>query len=154
MRAVARHDVELASKVPDDIESWCPGYESAGLVERRAFWVGLLSMAAKMESSFNAKASGGGGRYIGLMQISTGTAKNAGCEATSASTLKDGVANLECAVQIFAPHVGQDGVVAGNGRQGMARDWGPFARKSKRAEIAAWTRAQPWCQMPDRLAQR
>lgn len=152
MRAVARHDAELAGRVPDDIGAWCPGYESAGLVERRAFWVGLMSMTARMESSFNPGAAGGGGRYIGLMQISTGTAKKAGCEATSAKALKDGAANLECAVRIFAPHVGQDGVVAGNGRQGMARDWGPFTRKSKRAEIAAWTKAQPWCQAPARLS--
>lgn len=154
MRAVARHDDELASRVPDDIDTWCPGYRSAGLVERRAFWVGLMSVTARMESSFNERASGGGGRYIGLMQISTATARNASCEATSSAELKDGGANLECAVRIFAPHVAQDGVVTGNGRQGVARDWGPFTRKDKRAEIAAWTRAQPWCQKPARLAAR
>lgn len=152
MRAVARHDAELAGQVPADIDAWCPGYRSAGLVERRAFWVGLMSMTAKMESSFNPKAAGGGGRYIGLMQISPATARNASCEATSSQALKDGAANLECAVRIFAPHVGQDKVVTGNGRQGIARDWGPFTRKSKRAEIAAWTKAQPWCQAPARMA--
>ena len=152
MRAVARHDDELAGQIPDDIDTWCPGYRSAGLVERRAFWVGLMSATAKMDSSFNPRAAGGGGRYIGLMQISTPTARNAGCEATSSSALKDGAANLECAVRIFAPHVAQDGVVTGNGRQGVARDWGPFTRKSKRAEIAAWTKAQPWCQAPARVA--
>lgn len=154
MRAVARHDAELAGRVPADIDAWCPGYESASLVERRAFWVGLMSMTAKMESSFNPRASGGGGRYLGLMQISTRTAKAAGCEATSSTALKDGAANLECAVRVFAPHVAENGVVAGNGRQGMARDWGPFTRQAKRAEIAAWTKAQPWCQLPDRMALR
>jgi hypothetical protein len=39
-------------------------------------------------------------------------------------------------------------VIAGNGRQGLARDWGPFTRKAKRTEIAAWTKTQPWCQAP------
>ena len=98
-----------------------------------------------MKAAFNPRASGGGGRYIGLMQISPSTARLAGCEARSSSALKDGAANLECAVRIMAPHVAADGMVAGKGNRGMARDWGPMTRKSKRSEIAAWTAAQPYC---------
>ena len=142
---VRAHDDQLASRVPADIATFCPAYANASLANRRAFWVGLLSATAKHESTFNPKASGGGGRYIGLMQISPGTARRAECTAQSSAALKDGAANLECAVRILAPHVAEDGMVAGKGNRGMARDWGPLTRKSKRADIAAWTSAQPYC---------
>ena len=154
MRAVGRHDDALAGHVPADIDTFCPRYRTAALADRRAFWVGLVSATSKHESSYNPRASGGGGRYIGLMQISPGTARQAGCEARTTAALKDGAANLECAVEIFAPHVAQDGMVAGSGNRGVARDWGPFSRKSKRAEIAAWTAKQAYCQAPTRLATR
>lgn len=146
LAAVAAHDGELAGRVPADVATYCPAYAKASRADRRAFWVGLMSATAKHESSFNPKASGGGGRYIGLMQIAPATARRAGCAAQSSAALKDAAANLECAVQVFAPHVAADGVVAGNGRQGVARDWGPFGLKSRRAEIAAWTAAQDYCQ--------
>ena len=146
LTAVAARDADLAALVPGDIATFCPGYAGAPMGNRRAFWVGLMSATAKHESSFNPKASGGGGRYIGLMQISPGTARLAGCEARTSAALKDGAANLECAVRILAPHVAEDGMIAGKGNRGVARDWGPLARQSKRAEIATWTAAQPYCQ--------
>jgi hypothetical protein len=37
-------------------------------------------------------------------------------------------------------------MVAGGGAKGMGRDWAPFRSSSKRAEMAAWTRAQSYCQ--------
>ena len=154
LTAVAASDSDLAAQVPGDIETFCPGYASAPIGDRRAVWVGLMSATAKHESSFNPKASGGGGRYVGLMQISPGTARLAGCEARTSAALKDGAANLECAVRIFAPHVAGDGMVAGKGNRGVARDWGPFSRQSTRAEIAAWTAAQPYCQAKARLVSR
>ena len=143
--AVAARDDVLASRVPSDIETWCPRYESASLPQRRAFWVGLLSAVAKYESSWNPRASGGGGRYIGLMQISPRSAKNYGCEVTSVSGLKDGGANLECAVKLLAYQVERDGVVAGNGSRGIGRDWMPLRKSAKRAEMAKWTRSQAYC---------
>ena len=145
LSAVAARDSDLAGQVPTDIEAYCPGYATAPLGARRAFWVGLMSATAKYESSYDPKAAGGGGRYVGLMQISPRTAAGAGCEATSTVALKDGAANLACAVQIFAPHVGEDGQVAGKGNRGVARDWGPFKKASVRAEIAEWTSAQAYC---------
>jgi hypothetical protein len=145
LAAVALHDGELANRVPGDIEAFCPGYQAASLTDRRAFWVGLMSSTAKHESSFNPKAVGGGGRYIGLMQISPRTASQYDCSATSGAALKDGAANLECAVRIFAPHVADDGQVAGAGNRGIARDWGPFHDSASRAEIASWTAAQSYC---------
>ena len=142
---IAAHDAALAAKVPADIEGWCPGYDEATLTERRAFWAGLLSATAKHESTWNPAASGGGGRYIGLMQISPQTARSHGCQATSAAALKNGEANLACAIKIMSKQVGQDGVVAGGGNRGIGRDWGPFRVASKRSDIAGWTRSQEYC---------
>lgn len=146
MSAVARHDDVLAERVPGDIETWCPGYEKASLGARRAFWAGLISTVGRYESSWNPRASGGGGRYIGIMQISPRSAANYSCEARSAAALKDGSANLECAVEMVAHHVAADGVVAGKGNRGIGRDWMPFRKAAKRAEMAEWTRSQSYCQ--------
>jgi hypothetical protein len=143
--AVAEEDAELADSVPVDIAQWCPAYPEAQVDDRRAFWAGLMSAVAKHESTWNPAAAGGGGRWIGLMQISPATAQNFGCDATSSTALKDGAANLTCAVEIAAVQVGQDNVVTGNGRQGMARDWMPFRNAEKRAEMAAWTSSQDYC---------
>lgn len=145
LAAVAQADGVLASKVPGDIAAFCPAYPGNSLPERRAFWAGLLSSIAERESGLNPKASGAGGRYIGLMQIAPSTARAFGCEAQSAQALKDGAANLSCAVQIAAAQVGRDGAIAGKGRSGLARDWGPMKRTAKRAEIAEWTAAQTYC---------
>jgi Transglycosylase SLT domain len=146
LNAVARYDAVLADDVPADIGTWCPGYAKASVEERRIFWAGLLSALAKHESTWNPKASGGGGKWIGLTQIAPATARGHGCEATNVSELKNGAANLECAVAIAADKVAQDGLVAGNGNRGLGRDWAPFRADSKMADMAAWTRAQSYCQ--------
>ena len=146
LAAIAAHDDVLAARVPADIVGWCPAYEEKGIKDRRAFWVGLLSAVAKYESSWNPAALGGGGRYIGVMQISPKSAKNYGCAATSAKALKDGAANLECAVEMLAYHVARDGVVAGKGNRGIGRDWMPLRKSDKRGAMAAWTSGQSYCQ--------
>lgn len=146
LQQVADHDAELTHLVPGDIDIYCPGYAKASLADRRAFWVSLLSATASYESGFNARASGMNGRYVGLMQITLSTARLYGCDATSTAGLKDGVANLSCAVDIVAPRVAADGMVAGQGNRGIARDWGPWSKSRNRAAIAAWTRAQAYCQ--------
>jgi hypothetical protein len=144
--AISTKDPLLSHRVPADIQTWCPGYAEAPVEERRAFWAGLLSAVAKYESTWNPIASGGGGRWIGLMQISPRSAANYGCEATSVGALKDGEANLECAVEIMSEQVAKDGLVAGGGNRGIGRDWAPLRNDSKRAAMAAWTREQPYCQ--------
>jgi len=145
MNAVSSKDAVLAEKVPADIQTWCPGYADAELEDRRAFWVGMLSTVAKYESTWNPAASGGGGRWIGLMQISPRSAEYYGCDATSVVALKNGTANLQCAVEIASTQVGKDGLVAGNGTRGIGRDWAPLRDPAKRAEMASWTKAQPYC---------
>ena len=146
LAALGRQGAGLAEMVPSDIQTWCPGYPKASEAERQAFWSGILSALAKHESTWNPKASGGGGRWIGLVQIAPGTARAFGCDATSAVALKDGGANLACGVRIAAVQVAKDGMVAGDGRQGLGRDWAPFRSAKKRADMAAWTRAQSYCQ--------
>jgi hypothetical protein len=114
--AVTAEDTALATRVPADIAAWCPGYETASLPDRRAFWVGLMSALAKHESTWNPAAAGGGGRWIGLLQISPQTARGHGCEASSPAALKD-----------------------------VGRDWAPFRKAAKRSEMAAWISQQPYC---------
>ncbi|MBL8563903.1 MAG: transglycosylase SLT domain-containing protein [Gemmobacter sp.] len=144
--AVAEEDAVLAARVPADIAQWCPGYESASLPERRAFWAGLISAVGKYESSYNPRAAGGGGRYIGIMQISPRSAANYGCDARSSGALKDGSANLACAVEMVAHNVARDGVAVGGGNRGIGRDWMPFRKADKRAEMRAWLSSQSYCQ--------
>jgi len=143
--ALSAKDDLLSERVPSDIATWCPGYPDAPVEARRAFWAGLISTVAKYESTWNPRASGGGGRWIGLMQISPRTAGHFGCDATSAGALKDGEANLACAVDILSVQVAKDNLVAGGGNRGIGRDWAPLRNAEKRTEMAAWTRAQPYC---------
>ena len=138
--ALQTHGAVLPALVPSDIAQWCPGYESASLPDRRAFWAGLFSALAKHESTWNPRAVGGGGLWIGLVQIDPRTARGHGCETRSVAALKDRVANLDCGVRIAANQVPKRGSVS----RGM-RDWRPFHSASKRAEMSAWTRAQNYC---------
>ena len=142
--ALATDGQVLRDILPADIATWCPAYEDAGPAQRDAFWAGLFSALAKHESTWNPRATGGGGRWLGLMQIAPATARGYGCELPQAG-LFDGPANLACAVRIAAVQVGRDGMVAGDGRRGIGRDWGPMRSAAKRADMAAWTSAQPYC---------
>lgn len=142
--ALSEHGQPLSTIVPADIDTWCPAYPEAGRAQRDAFWTGLLSTLAKHESTWNPQAVGGDGRWFGLVQISPGTARGYGCDARSGDALKDGPANLSCAIRIMAVTVPRDGVVSA-GRQGVAADWGPFWSDRKRADMIAWTREQPYC---------
>jgi hypothetical protein len=111
--------------------------------------VGLLSSLAKHESTWRPEAAGGGGQWFGLLQISPATARGYGCQARTAEALKDGSANLACAIRIMSVTVPRDGVVAANGR-GIAADWGPFHQAKKREEMRTWVRSQPYCAAPGR----
>jgi hypothetical protein len=143
--ALQSHGAALPQIVPADIEAFCPGYETATVEERRLFWTGLLSALAKHESTWRPDAAGGGGRWIGLLQIAPGTARAYGCQAQNTAALKDGGANLACAIRIMSETVTRDGVVGAGGQGGIAADWGPFTKSEKRDEMAAWTRQQPYC---------
>lgn len=146
--AIHDHGTGLLLNIPGDIDEYCPGYTRADTDDRTAFWSGILSALAKHESTWRPEASGGGGLWIGLTQIDPRTARAFGCDATTVAQLKDGAANLSCAVRIAGSQVGRDALVVtdGQGWRGLARDWAPFRNPEKRAEMAAWTRQQAYCQ--------
>ncbi len=144
LSALEDEGVTLLSTVPSDVQSFCPEYASLDRETRKHFWVGLLSSVAKHESSYNPGAQGGGGRYLGLMQISPATARHYGCDGT----MLDGASNMACAVKIAARNVSRDQAIVsgqGSGWRGIARDWMPLRSSSKRADIAGWTSQQSYC---------
>lgn len=144
LAALDREGVTILSNVPHDIDSYCPNYADLGQTGRRAFWAGLLSAVAKHESTYNPKASGGGGRWLGLMQIAPATWRHYGCDGT----ITNGADNMSCAVRIMSRQVGRDNAVVRDGSggwRGIARDWAPLRNARKRADIAAWTSSQSYC---------
>lgn len=147
MVAVGSHGDGLDSVVPRDIERWCPAYATNPPVQRRAFWVGMMSALAKYESTYNPRAVGGGGLWYGLLQIYPDTARRYGCRARTGEALKNPAENLSCAARIMAVTVARDRAVAlHDGRwRGVAADWGPMTSRSKIAAMADWTRQQSYC---------
>jgi len=135
----------LTQMVPEDAEYWCPGYSVADEARRAAFWTGFMSALARYESTWNPDAVGGGGLYFGLLQIYPPTARYRNCAAETGAALRDGAANLRCALRIMAITVPRDGVIA-QGRRGVAADWGPMRDAAKLAEMRAWLRQQSYCQ--------
>jgi hypothetical protein len=148
LAALRAEGAVLEATVPADIRSFCPAYEDAPPADRRAFWAGFLSALAKHESTWNPRAKGGGGRWIGLMQIAPQTARANDCDLPSGEGLTDGAANLACAVRIAARQVGRDGAIVSDGSggwRGAALAWAPLRNRDKRADVAGWTRRQSYC---------
>ncbi|WP_245819026.1 transglycosylase SLT domain-containing protein [Marivita hallyeonensis] len=144
LMALRSHASVLPQIVPKDIADWCPAYPTNDTSAREAFWIGLLSTLAKHESTFRPTAVGGGGKWYGLLQILPATARGYRCRAQSRDALKDGGANLQCALRIMATTVPRDGVVSHRMR-GVAADWGPFHSRNKSTDMMAWMRSQPYC---------
>lgn len=148
--ALATHGQALTRTVPADIGAWCANYTDGNAATRQAFWVGFMSSLAKYESTYKPRAVGGGGKWFGLLQISPATARGYGCRAGTGEALKVGAANLSCAVRIMAHTVPRDGVIHARDSKwrGVAADWGPLRVRSKRDEMRAWLKKQPYCK-PD-----
>ncbi|MFY0690884.1 MAG: transglycosylase SLT domain-containing protein [Paracoccaceae bacterium] len=146
--ALFDHGTPLLRSTPADIAKWCPGYLGADAQGRAAFWTSLLSALARYESTFDPAAVGSG-KWYGLLQIAPATARGYGCRAKTGAGLKDAAANLSCAVRIWSVTVPRDGVLAEKGGRlaGIAADWGPMRFSDKRARMAAYTRAQPYCSL-------
>ncbi len=139
----------LLETVPQDIVTFCPGYESADPEGRKAFWTALFSGLAGYESTWRPEAAGAGGRYRGLLQIWPTSARFYGCDLSHPKGLYDGPTNLRCAARIAAQAVERDRVVVGSPGNwgGVAKDWPPLRNARKRADIAEFTRALPVCQL-------
>jgi hypothetical protein len=150
--ALKEHGKPLVDLVPADIDNWCPAYRETTDDGRRAFWVGFLSALAKHESTYKPWAVGGGGRWYGLLQILPGTARGYKCNVGTGEALKNGAANLSCAVRIMAHTVPRDGVIHGykGGRgRGVTADWGPMHSAAKRQDMSRWLRRQNYCKPID-----
>jgi|TARA_B110000208_G_scaffold88437_1_gene111624 hypothetical protein len=147
LSALKSHGKPLVDMVPRDIETWCPHYPDANDADRRAFWLGFMSALAKFESTYKPNAVGGGGKWYGLLQILPATARGYKCNVGTGEALKNGAANLSCAVRIMAFTVPRDGVVHAKDKRwrGVSADWGPMRSPSKRADIAGWLKRQPYC---------
>lgn len=143
MQALEREGVTMLSNVPQDIAEFCPNYSQLAPTGRKAFWAGLLSAVARHESTFNPRAAGGGGRWLGLMQIAPATWRGYDCTGD----IRNGADNMSCAVRIMSTQVAKDNAVARDdgGWRGVARDWAPMRSSAKRADIAAWTSSQSYC---------
>ncbi len=148
MVSVSSYGQGLESIVPRDIDRWCPAYRENAVVDRRAFWVGMMSALAKHESTYNPRAVGGGDLWYGLLQIYPDTARRYGCRARTGEALKDPVENLSCAARIMNVTVLRDNAIAvHDGRwRGVAADWGPMSNRRKIPEMAGWTSQQAYCQ--------
>jgi hypothetical protein len=147
LSALKSHGKPLVDMVPRDIETWCPHYPDANDADRRAFWLGFMSALAKFESTYKPNAVGGGGKWYGLLQILPATARGYKCNVGTGEALKNGAANLSCAVRIMAFTVPRDGVVHAKDKRwrGVSADWGPMRSPSKRADIAGWLKRQSYC---------
>ncbi len=147
MNALESHGAVLPRLTPADIDDWCPAYREAPLKQREAFWVALFSALAKHESRWTPDASGGGGRWLGLLQIAPATARGVGCQAQSAAALFNGSANLACGVRLAAYEMARDNKILGGPGDwgGVAQHWAPFQSPSKVADMRDWVRAQPYC---------
>ncbi|MEP3946986.1 transglycosylase SLT domain-containing protein [Ascidiaceihabitans sp.] len=153
LTALKTHGKPLTDMVPGDIQNWCPRYPDANDADRRAFWLGFMSALAKFESTYKPRAVGGGGRWYGLLQILPATARGYKCNVGTGEALRNGAANLSCAVRIMAFTVPRDGLVHGKDRKwrGVSADWGPMRSTAKRADMAGWLKRQPYCALPDAI---
>jgi len=150
MDALATHGAVLSQLTPSDIADWCPAYPAAPVKQRQAFWAGLFSALAKHESRWTPDAAGGGGRWLGLLQIAPATARGVGCKAASPAALFDGAANLSCGVRLAAHEMPRKNrILGGPGRWGgIAQHWAPFKSPEKVADMRNWISAQEYCRIP------
>ncbi len=144
LAALESQGAPLVKLVPADIDDYCPAYGAAGDRSRKAFWVNLVASLSLHESTWNPAATGGGGRWHGLLQIAPATARGYGCRATDARALQNGARNVACGLRIMGVTVQRDGVISA-GMRGVAADWGPFHQPRKRQDIQAYTKSLPYC---------
>lgn len=150
---------DLLDVVPADSGTFCPNYKNLSFDERKKYWVYIMSVMTKFESSFKPNTSytedfndSSGKKVIsrGLLQISIESAKGYDCEVRDAQELHDPFKNLSCAVRILDRWVGRDGRIAGkvdSKWRGGARYWAVMreADKTSYKTILSSSRALKMC---------
>ena len=132
---IEAHGQILLSKIPADIDHFCPSFKEYDQETKKDFWVMFLSAMARYESNFNTDLQfrepfndSKGNRVIsrGLLQISIESARGYGCQMASADELHNPAKNLECGVRIMSRWLDRDGLihnVSGRTWRGSARYW-------------------------------
>lgn len=151
----------LVSSKPTDVAKFCPAYSRKSSEERKIFWVGLISVIARLESNFRPEtkytesfADSKGNKVIsrGLLQISIESAnqKKYGCGIATAEDLHDPAINLACGVKILDAWVTNDRVIATYGAghsKGGGRYWSTLRESNKHLpELMRFTKNLAVCQ--------
>ncbi|WP_409479507.1 hypothetical protein [Pseudobdellovibrio sp. HCB154] len=126
---------DLLDVIPADAATFCPNYKNLTYNERKRYWIYIMSVMTKFESSFNTNTTytedftdSSGKKVIsrGLLQISIESANGYDCELSNAQDLHNPLKNLSCGVRILDRWVGRDGRIAGkvdSKWRGGARYW-------------------------------
>ena len=107
----------------EDINHFCPGYDSATKAQKRNCWLRMVGGMVKYESEFKASDAfrePDGKWSVGLMALSPSECDN----APNVSSLKNSVPNLICGVNKMADLIDRDKHIAGpSGHRGAAAYW-------------------------------
>ena len=169
-RAIDEVGGALIAAEPRDVAQFCPGYASLDADGRRAFWIGLISAMARLESDFDpsvafderAHCSYPGcegdfttqdGRAVvsrGLLQLSQESAnayRNCSVPPERELELHEPGLNLRCAVVILARWVEGDGQIGDSERpyRGGARYWSVLRRPANLEAIRRFTASTSIC---------
>lgn len=152
--ALDKYGQDLLKAEPTDAIKYCPKFKS---VDRKQFYLALISQLAKFESGFNPNetytesfddAKGSPVVSRGLLQISIESGKGYGCEIPMAVSLQDPKTNLECGVKILNRWIPKDGVIQGGQSgawKGAARYWSPFRKDFRVQTFRTYLSALPGC---------
>ena len=125
----------LIDSRPQDVLSFCPNYDELNGNQKKWFWITLISVMTRYESSFKPEtafqeafndAQGNPIISRGFLQISIESGRGYDCDLPVAEVLHQPRTNLRCGVRIMRRWVDRDGVISRrvNGRwRGGARYW-------------------------------
>jgi len=97
-----------------DVDSYCPGYNSASEDEKNNCWLRLTSGIMSYESNYTENAVGDHGLSCGLMQIQ---AMNCKADGFQCQDLRQAKNNAKCGVAMMARLIKRDRVIAAEGME-------------------------------------
>lgn len=145
---------------PEDFQNWCGKKPWSELTaeEKINFYNELLFKLAEFESSYNSgnvstenfkDSTGKNVESTGLLQISTESSKNYGCNISKG--LKDPETNLKCGVRIMAKQICESKTISKKGGSGpgcyqdhcgAASYWSPFRKEDKLQKLKEHVQAR------------